>query len=56
MPIVFEEVTGEIAPPPAQSGGSGSPSSSPADQADDEGKLRHQLALLAERAQRLQVD
>ncbi|MEC5397612.1 hypothetical protein [Uliginosibacterium sp. H1] len=55
MPIVFEEVTGEIAPPPAPAGNS-SPSASATGQADDDNALRHQLALLAERAQRLQVD
>jgi hypothetical protein len=55
MPIVFEELSAEVTPPPTR----GSEPQMPAPSAPattDEHALRRQLALLAERAQRACAD
>lgn len=59
MPIVFEEVTGEIAPPRTEQPsrrGDATPAREQESPLELEAKLRRQLALMAERDQRCLAD
>ena len=56
MPIVFEEISAEIAPPQDAAGAASQPPPPPGEAADPLETLRHALALLGERALRLVAD
>ena len=57
MPIVFDEVTAEIAPPAeSRSGAQDDPGAREAPQPDPVATLRRALALLAEREARCRAD
>lgn len=58
MPIVFDEVIADIAPPPAPEPADGSAGTAPADRGEVEVRLqlRQTLALLREREARLFTD
>ena len=56
MPIMFDEVTADIAPPPAAAEALPPAAPSTADDTDAQWQLRNTLAILRERELRLWVD
>ena len=56
MPITFDEVTADIAPPPAAAEALPPAAPATADDTDAQWQLRDTLAILRERDQRLWVD
>ena len=56
MPIVFDEVTADIAPPPAPAEAPAAGTSAGASEVDVQRQLRQSLALLQEREARLFTD